>query len=149
MGKFIKSFKYISVLGLVLILSSCYHAQILTNKKPSGQVIEKEWASSFFFGLVPPKEVTTASQCPNGVAKVETQISFLNGLVSTITFNLYTPMNIKVTCAASSGMSSLNTSSEKNLTVSKKSSSKKIRDTIQQASEMAATTEKPVFVTFR
>ncbi len=40
-----------------------------------------------------------ASRCPNGVARVETQQSFVNGLVAWITFFIYTPMTIMVTCA--------------------------------------------------
>ena len=49
--------------------------------------------------MVPPKTVETASRCPNGVAKVETQVSFLNALVALITSFIYTPMTIVVTCA--------------------------------------------------
>ena len=41
----------------------------------------------------------TSQQCKNGVAKVETQHSFLNGLAAVVTFSLYTPMTITVTCA--------------------------------------------------
>ncbi|HKK45803.1 MAG TPA: hypothetical protein VJ964_09790 [Balneolaceae bacterium] len=144
-----KPLKFVSLLALVFILSSCYHTQIITDAKPSGQVIEEEWAASFVFGLVPPKEVRTASQCPNGVAKVETEISFLNGLVAAITFNIFTPMHIKVTCAAGSGMSSVKNYSGKELTVAKKSGDRKIIETIQEASEMAEKTREPVLVRFR
>lgn len=55
---------------------------------------------SFVFGLVPPEVVETAAQCPNGLSRVETRISFLNGLVAGLSFNIITPMHIKVTCAA-------------------------------------------------
>jgi hypothetical protein len=34
------------------------------------------------------------------VAKVETERSFLNGLVGAITWNIYTPMHVLVTCAS-------------------------------------------------
>jgi len=36
------------------------------------------------------------------VAKVETQLSFVNQLVSFLTLGIYTPMQITVTCAAAS-----------------------------------------------
>ena len=49
---------------------------------------------------MPPQVIQTASQCPNGVARVETQHSFLNSLVAAITFSIYTPMTITVQCAA-------------------------------------------------
>lgn len=86
-------------LAAIVVLSGCYHATIETGLPPSTQTLEKPWASSWVYGLVPPQTVETASRCPNGAAKVETQISFLNGLVALITLGIYTPMTIMVTCA--------------------------------------------------
>jgi hypothetical protein len=63
-------------------------------------MITKAWASGWIAGLIPPSTVSTAAQCPNGVARVETQLSFVNMLVSALTFNIYSPMNIKVACAS-------------------------------------------------
>lgn len=81
-------------------LTGCYHAVIQTGRPESSDVISIKWANSFIYGLVPPPVVETASRCTNGVAKVETQHSFLNGLVAGITFGIYTPIQIDVTCAA-------------------------------------------------
>ena len=81
-------------------LTGCYHAVIQTGRPESSDVISIKWANSFIFGLVPPPVVETASRCPNGVAKVETQHSFLNGHGAAITFSIYTPIQIDVTCAA-------------------------------------------------
>ncbi len=75
--------------------AACYHATIVTGAKPSDTVINKEWATL-------PATVETASKCPNGVARVETRESFWNGLVALLTFQIYTTMSIKVTCAAAS-----------------------------------------------
>ena len=47
----------------------------------------------------------TASRCPDGVAKVETQRSFLNQVVEILTLGIYTPMEIRVTCALPAGTS--------------------------------------------
>lgn len=143
-----RSINIIALLVGVLFLSSCYHAQITTGKQMSNEVIDKPWAHSFIFGLVPPNEVSVAEQCENGVAKVETQISFLNGLVSAITFNIYTPMQITVTCAAGSGMSELDSIS-KDVTVSDVSSDQDVIDAIEEASKQAVALEKPVYVQFR
>ena len=41
-----------------------------------------------------------------------TQRSFINGLVSFLTFNIYTPMQITATCAAGSRTSSLGVTPE-------------------------------------
>lgn len=90
----------ISLLSFIA-LTACYHATIETGLPASTTVIDKQWANSFIYGLVPPETMETLSKCPNGVAKVETQMSFLNGLVSALTGGIYTPMQLTVTCASS------------------------------------------------
>ena len=89
----------LTLLILATVLAGCYHATIDTGAKPSNVTVEKHWASGWIFGLVAPKTVETASKCTTGVAKVETQLSFVNMLVSFLTLNIYTPMDIRVTCA--------------------------------------------------
>ena len=87
-------------MALVMIaLSGCYHATIETGLPPSNERFEEAWAASWIFGLVPPSTVETAARCPDGVARVETKLSFLNGLVSALTFSIFTPMHITVTCS--------------------------------------------------
>jgi len=88
-----------SLLLAIAVLPACYHATIETGAKPSTTVIKKGFASGWIYGLVPPKTVEAAAQCPNGVARVETQLSFVNQLVSFLTLGIYTPMQIDVTCA--------------------------------------------------
>ena len=88
-----------AVLALVLALAGCYHATIETDRTPSAQSVENAWAHSFLYGLVPPSTVNVASECSNGVARVETQLSFLNMVANAITFGIYSPMHITVTCA--------------------------------------------------
>jgi Bor protein len=90
----------VTIVVTLIVTAGCYHATIDTGATPSTVVISKEWAAGWIYGLVPPSTVETASTCPNGVAKVETQLSFLNQLVAFLTFEIYTPMSIKVTCAA-------------------------------------------------
>ena len=48
---------------------------------------------------MPPATVETAQKCPSGVAKVESRLSFLNMLVGALTYSIYTPMEITVSCA--------------------------------------------------
>ncbi len=86
--------------ALLILLAGCYHATVETGATPSTVVIDKEFASSWIYGLVPPDPVPTMERCPNGVAKVETQHTFVNQLVGLLTLGIYTPMQIKVTCAA-------------------------------------------------
>jgi hypothetical protein len=86
----------------VIVSTGCYHATIETGATPSPETMEISSASSWVYGLIPPATVATAAKCPNGVAKVETQLTFVNQLVGVLTLGIYTPMNIKVTCAAKS-----------------------------------------------
>jgi hypothetical protein len=86
--------------ALLLLSTGCYHASIESGMKPGNDKIEKEWASSFVFGLVPPEPIEAQSKCTNGVSKVETEHSFLNALVAFFTIQIYTPMHLTVTCAA-------------------------------------------------
>lgn len=88
-----------ALLAVLLVTTGCYHAVIETGKSPAPQSVERPWAPSFIGGLVPPPVVETAARCPNGVSRVETQLSFLNMLVGFLTGGIFTPMSIRATCA--------------------------------------------------
>jgi hypothetical protein len=81
-------------------LTGCYHVSVTTGAPVAPTVIDKPWQNSFVIGLVPPPVIDTKAACPSGVAKVETEQSFLNGLVRTITYSIYTPMHARITCAS-------------------------------------------------
>jgi hypothetical protein len=88
---------------LALSLTSCYHAVVDTGRPPGTTVIDKPWTNTFVFGLVPASEIDTAAECPRGIARVDTEQSFLNGLVGALTLYLYTPQHVRITCAAGAG----------------------------------------------
>lgn len=90
----------LTVVCLIAATTGCYKATIQTGLTPSGEIIKNEWAHGFVYGLVPPDTVATASRCPNGVAQVQTQHSFLNMLAQFLTWGIYSPMTIEVQCAA-------------------------------------------------
>jgi hypothetical protein len=85
---------------LAAVSTGCYNATVDTGLVPSGTTIERPWAHGFIAGLIPPSTVETAAQCPNGIAKVETKLSLLNMFANALTFGLYSPMTIRVNCAA-------------------------------------------------
>jgi len=92
--------KRISLMVLAAVLcGGCYHITVVTGAPPSTTTIDKQWQNSFVIGLVPPPEIAAKEACTQGVAKVETERSFLNGLVGAITYNIYTPLHATVTCA--------------------------------------------------
>jgi hypothetical protein len=82
--------------------SACYRVTVVSNAAPSPTVVDKPWVNYFVIGLVPPPQpISVAKECPSGVSKVVTERSFLNGLVSSLTWSLYTPIHVNVTCAGS------------------------------------------------
>lgn len=135
----------ITILCIALLFSGCYHAQITTELEPSNQTIEKSFASSWIYGLIPPSTVRAQEECRSGVAKVETKLSFVNNLVGMITFGIYTPMNIKVTCAAS--RASLDLNRDNTITVIRDQTD--VIESFKTASDRAVNTQKPVYVEFK
>ena len=87
-----------------LMCGGCYRVTVITGAPPVDSLttkpVDRPWQKSFVYGLVPPPDVDTKEQCPLGFAVVQTERSFLNGLVSAITYSIFTPMHTKVTCAA-------------------------------------------------
>ena len=89
----------VAVLSAVVI-SGCYHVTVVTGAPPSPTVIDKPWQLSFVAGLIPPPTMNMKAECPKGLAKVETEQSFLDMLVGGISSNLVTPVHATVTCAS-------------------------------------------------
>lgn len=86
---------------LALGSSGCYHVVVETGLPLTTTSINQPWSSGYFWGLVPPHVVTAAVTCPGGrVAKVESHHSFLNELATVATLGIYSPVDIKVTCAS-------------------------------------------------
>jgi hypothetical protein len=121
-------------------LTGCYHSVIQTGRPESSDVISIKWANGFIYGLVPPPVVETSARCTNGVAKVETQHSFLNGLAGVVTFGIYTPIQIDVTCAARG-----TASAEPVIKVEK---GKTAAQALNEAAALAIEKDSPVFVQF-
>jgi hypothetical protein len=88
------------LVAAAVLLTGCYHVTVISGTAPAPTVVDKPWQHSFIYGIVPPAELNVKEQCPSGVQKVETEVSFLNGLVSAITSSIYTPIHTRVTCAA-------------------------------------------------
>ena len=133
-----------ALLAAATSLSACYHATIETGLTPSTQVLEQSFASSWIYGLVPPKTVETANRCPDGVAKVETQHTFVNQLVGFLTFGIYTPMHIRVTCARATGATT-----GAMLTIPASPEGDEVRVAFRDAADLAAQKQTAVLVRFK
>ena len=121
-------------------LTGCWHAVIQTGRPESSDVISIKWANSFVFGLVPPPVLETAQRCTNGVAKVETQHSFLNGLLTVLTVGIYTPMQLDVVCASRGTASAA--------PVIKVEQGRTAEQALSEAINMSAKQNTPVYVQF-
>ncbi|MCB0720163.1 MAG: Bor family protein [Bacteroidetes bacterium] len=135
-----KSF-VVLLLAASVSLSGCYHTEIVTGKEPGSKVVEQEWAMSFIGGLVPPKMVDVSDVCTSGVAVVETELSFLNMLVGALTFSIFTPMHITVTCAADGMMGSAD---DADLSLSRSAESAEVQAVIEKAAGLSADLHRPV-----
>jgi len=137
-------------LGLVafvaLSAAGCYHATVETGLTPSTEVIEQTFASSWVYGLVPPATVSAQVKCKHGVAKVETEHSFVNQLVSIITLGIYTPMSIKVTCAASA--TSMLGGSSSDLIVEETATEAEVQAAFARAADRAVAEHRPIYVQY-
>jgi hypothetical protein len=137
--------RFLLVLFLLPCLVGCYAAKIDTGRPPSTTVIKHGLAACWLFGLVPPSTVETVARCPNGVSTVETQLSFVNQVVSLITFGIYTPMQIVVTCAEKPVASSALEPGH-DFTVSTTASLEEIQSVYARAAEEAVKTHRSVRV---
>jgi hypothetical protein len=138
-------FRSSTLLAAVVALSGCYHATIETGLPPGTQTLEQPWASSWVYGLVPPETVEAASRCPNGVARVETRQSFVNGLVALLTIGIYTPMEIMVTCA---GPDSPDQSAQDRVSIETDANMEERQQAFQDAAARADKADAAVFVQF-
>jgi hypothetical protein len=132
-------------LGLVTT-TACYHAVVETGRTAGTTVVQKPWTSTFIFGLVEAKEINVARECPNGVARVETQMSFVNGLATAITFGLYTPRTVTITCAAN--RTGALPESSLPVVVARDASAAAGAAAVTEASELSARTHQAVLVRF-
>lgn len=140
----IKSRLTVLLVAIAIGLSGCYNAKVTTGLEPSAKKIEDTFASGWIYGLVPPKTVEAANQCTNGVAIVETKLSFVNQLVSLLTIGIYTPMSIEITCASISASANFDKLSKDYTLMS--ASSKSLVEDFQRAAEQAVQTQKPVYL---
>jgi hypothetical protein len=134
------------IFALFLLTAGCYHAQITTGLEPSDEVYEETWAAGFIRGLVPPDIVEAEQRCPNGVARVETQLSFMNQVATILSFGIYSPMQITVTCAAASA--SEGSVFENTLSAEKGASQEEKHNTMTEAVRLSAELEIPVYIQF-
>ena len=86
-------------MGLLVAASGCYeHTYTVGQGAPVGPVVYSEWHSSWLGGLIGERNIVVDRVCPSGNATIHDEMSFLNGLVATLTAGIYTPTEVKIRC---------------------------------------------------
>jgi hypothetical protein len=92
--------RILSFLALAFSTTACFHQTFHSGLTPSTTVVERPFVSTWLWGLVAAAPIDVQQSCPSGVATVETEQSFVNGLVGAVTLGIYTPQRLRVTCAS-------------------------------------------------
>ena len=88
----------------VIAVTGCYHSILTTDLPPSTEMHREPYKAAFIWGLVPAR-VDASKYCEGRRwARVETQYNVLNAVIGIITAGIFTPMDIRVTCAAAGAM---------------------------------------------
>jgi hypothetical protein len=92
-------------MAMGLLTTGCFHSVIDTGLQPGPVGYEEEWETAWLIGAVPAR-VDATEACRGPWARVETQQSFLNGIVTVLTLGIYSPHQVEVTCARSGARAS-------------------------------------------
>ncbi len=86
------------VFGLSMLLSSCYSYTSVVGKGAQGNRQTTEWNHYVVYGLAPVK-VSDSKKMADGAQNytVHTRQTFVNGLISALTWGIYTPTTTTVT----------------------------------------------------
>lgn len=94
-----KSMKTVAIIfATAMLLTSCYSYTSVVGNGAQGNTKVTKWNHYVIYGLA-PVGVSNSKQMADGAENytVHTRQSFLNGLVSAITYGLYTPTTTTVT----------------------------------------------------
>ena len=86
-----------------LTLGACYKVNYKTGLPPGGGTHSTKVAH-FLWGAAGGGDTDLGSKCPDGVAEVKEQKSFVDQLISGLTGFLYSPTSVTVECAKGSGV---------------------------------------------
>jgi hypothetical protein len=125
-------------------VTGCFHQVVETGLTPApGGATINRTAGVAFWGLK-AAEVDARQECTNGVAVVETQQTFMNGLISALTLGIYNPQTVTITCAAGSSPDA----DAPRVSVPGDATSEEVEAAVLEAIQMAMETGEPVFLHF-
>ncbi len=83
------------IFAVLLFMNGRYNVTVETGRPASG-VVETQNVATWLTGLIPAKPV---SGCRGQIARVQTKVTFLGSVISMVTFGIYTPVLVKISCA--------------------------------------------------
>ena len=89
----------LAILLFLFPATGCYYAMIDTGRPESVRTVQEGWAAGYMGGIVAPRLGRLVERCPHGAARVEAHRSLANLAVMALTFGLYAPTTVEVTCA--------------------------------------------------
>lgn len=93
--------KKLSIVAMAILLASCTTQTYIVSDQVGASVPSHDKMQHFFAqGIVQQQEVDAQSICngSNNVTKIQTQQTFLNGLLNVLTQGIYTPRDMRVYC---------------------------------------------------
>lgn len=88
--------------GLVLGVGGCHHVIIDGGLEPTDTRYDEEWNLAFAAAIFPAK-VPPPTGCAGYFAEVETRHSFLNVIVTGLTWGIISPMESRIQCGEPTG----------------------------------------------
>ena len=85
--------------GALAMLAGCFNVTYIAKSRAPSAVIHEHKLTFFLGGLVGTEEIPAGQLCPNGVAKVHTQNTFVDMLLTVVTLTIYSPRTAEITCA--------------------------------------------------
>jgi Bor protein len=86
---------------LVLVSTGCHTFRFHVSAAPSAPTPVVEHKSFWVFAWFPTQEVDVRAICPDGVATIEEETTFLDGFISTLTLSIYSPRTSYYYCRLS------------------------------------------------
>jgi hypothetical protein len=83
--------------------TGCARVVVTSGPQPSESnrdLVDVPMSEAWMLGIVPPREVSVREACPRGAARIQTEHSPRNVLLSVLTLGVYTPITVTVVCTA-------------------------------------------------
>jgi hypothetical protein len=93
--------RFLAMFLAATALTGCFHIRYTNDTPVAAEPAQQNWHHNVVFGLVEVSEPENVNKaCPSAVGLVKSEQSFVAGLVSLLTLNIYTPTDVIIYCSA-------------------------------------------------